>query len=65
MYSNGAREILFVNGTRKQVSSDGQAIIVSFFNGDMKQIMPDQRVVSITWHLQNNPKDKKNKGNKN
>ncbi len=45
IYTNGAREILFTNGTRKQISSDGQSIIVSFFNGDMKQILPDQRVV--------------------
>ncbi|XP_046363651.2 centromere protein J-like isoform X1 [Haliotis rufescens] len=44
-YSNGAREILFANGTRKEISSDGQSIIVSFFNGDIKQIFPDQRVV--------------------
>ena len=47
LYSNGSREILFPNGTRKQISSDGQSIIVSFFNRDVKQIMPDQRVVSI------------------
>ena len=45
MYNNGAREILFSNGTRKEISADGQSIVVSFFNGDMKQIMPDQRVV--------------------
>ena len=46
IYSNNAREILFANGTRKQISSDGQSIIVWFFNGDIKQMMPDQRVVS-------------------
>ncbi len=46
VYNNGAREIVFANGTRKQISSDGKSIIVSFFNGDLKQIMPDQRVVS-------------------
>ncbi|XP_060576388.1 centromere protein J-like [Ruditapes philippinarum] len=44
-YRNGAREILFSNGTRKEISADGKSIIVSFFNGDMKQIMPDQRVI--------------------
>ncbi|XP_041348102.1 centromere protein J-like [Gigantopelta aegis] len=44
-YTNGAREILFSNGTRKEISSDGQSIVVSFFNGDIKQIFPDQRVV--------------------
>lgn len=42
---DGSREILFTNGTRKQISSDGQTIIVSFFNGDMKQILPDGRVL--------------------
>ena len=47
IYSNGSREILFPNGTRKQISADGQSIIVFFFNGDIKQILPDQRVVSL------------------
>jgi len=42
---DGSREILFTNGTRKQISSDGRTIIVSFFNGDIKQILPDSRVV--------------------
>ena len=42
---DGSREILFTNGTRKQISSDGQTIIVSFFNGDIKQMLPDGRVV--------------------
>ncbi|KAK3084189.1 hypothetical protein FSP39_009783 [Pinctada imbricata] len=45
IYSTGAREILFTNGTRKEISADGQYISVSFFNGDIKQIMPDQRVI--------------------
>ena len=45
-YKNGAREILFSNGTQKEISADGKSICVSFFNGDMKQILPDQRVVS-------------------
>ncbi|KAH3888449.1 centromere protein J-like [Dreissena polymorpha] len=44
-YRSGAREILFSNGTKKEISSDGKSIIVSFFNGDIKQIMPDQRVI--------------------
>ena len=42
---DGSREILFTNGTRKQISSDSQTIIVSFFNGDIKQMLPDGRVV--------------------
>ncbi|XP_069136319.1 centromere protein J-like isoform X2 [Argopecten irradians] len=45
VYRTGAREILFSNGTRKEISADGQTIIVSFFNGDIKQVMPDQRIV--------------------
>ncbi|XP_033747496.1 centromere protein J-like [Pecten maximus] len=45
VYRTGAREILFSNGTRKEISADGLTIIVSFFNGDIKQIMPDQRIV--------------------
>ena len=45
IYSNGSREILFSNGTRKTVSGDGQSVVVSFFNGDIKQMLPDQRVV--------------------
>lgn len=43
--SDGSRVIAFANGTRKDISADGQTIIVTFFNGDVKQIMPDQRVV--------------------
>ena len=31
VYNNGAREILFCNGTRKEISADGQSIVVSFF----------------------------------
>ncbi|XP_078360900.1 uncharacterized protein LOC144645268 isoform X2 [Oculina patagonica] len=43
--SDGSRVITFANGTRKDISVDGQTIIVTFFNGDIKQIMPDQRVI--------------------
>lgn len=46
--SDGSRLISFANGTRKEISADGQTIIVTFFNGDIKQIMPDQRVVRKT-----------------
>ncbi|XP_033123193.1 centromere protein J-like [Anneissia japonica] len=42
---DGSRVILFKNGTRKDISSDGETITVTFFNGDIKQILPDQRVV--------------------
>lgn len=43
--SDGSRVISFANGTRKDISVDGQTITVTFFNGDIKQIMPDQRVM--------------------
>ncbi|XP_040596609.1 centromere protein J [Mesocricetus auratus] len=45
VYKNGSRVILFPNGTRKEVSADGKSITVTFFNGDVKQVMPDERVV--------------------
>ena len=38
---------MFTNGTRKEISADGLSVIVTFFNGDVKQIFPDQRVVSL------------------
>ena len=37
--------ISFTNGTRKEISADGKTVVVTFFNGDIKQIMPNQRVV--------------------
>jgi centromere protein J len=45
---DGSRVIMFTNGTRKEISTDGQTIIVSFFNGDIKQVFPDERVVGNT-----------------
>ncbi|XP_068186179.1 centromere protein J isoform X3 [Antennarius striatus] len=43
--AGGDRLISFPNGTRKEVSADGQTVKVTFFNGDTKQIMADQRVI--------------------
>ncbi len=37
---------MFTNGTRKEISADGLSVVVTFFNGDIKQIFPDERVVS-------------------
>ncbi|MCJ8732243.1 hypothetical protein PDJAM_G00209100 [Pangasius djambal] len=45
MFPDGGRLIVFPNGTRKEVSADGLSVRVTFFNGDIKQIMPDQRVI--------------------
>ncbi|KAM7179878.1 centrosomal P4.1-associated protein isoform 2-T2 [Macrochelys suwanniensis] len=42
---NGCHLIFFPNGTQKEMSSDGKTITVTFFNGDVKQVMPDQRVI--------------------
>ncbi|XP_072122059.1 uncharacterized protein [Mobula birostris] len=43
--TNGNRIIIFRNGTRKEVSADGQSVTITFFNGDVKQFMPDQTVI--------------------
>ena len=44
----GGRLIVFANGTRKELSADGLATTMTFFNGDTKQVMADQRVVRPT-----------------
>lgn len=36
---------MFPNGTRKEVSADGKTVTVTFFNGDVKQVLPDERVI--------------------
>ncbi|KAJ8013109.1 hypothetical protein DPEC_G00049870 [Dallia pectoralis] len=41
----GGRLIVFPNGTRKELSADGLTAKVTFFNGDIKQVMADQRVI--------------------
>ncbi|TWW80401.1 Centromere protein J [Takifugu flavidus] len=47
--TNGDRLVVFPNGTKKEVSADGQTVKVTFFNGDTKEIT-DQRVVrSDAW----------------
>ncbi|KAF6376025.1 centromere protein J [Rhinolophus ferrumequinum] len=45
VYKNGCRVIMFPNGTQKEVSADGKTVTVTFFNGDVKQVMPDERVM--------------------
>ncbi|KAI4883299.1 hypothetical protein NFI96_024400 [Prochilodus magdalenae] len=42
---DGGRLIVFPNGTRKEMSADGLSVKVTFFNGDTKHVMPDQRVI--------------------
>lgn len=43
--TDGRRIITFRNGTKKEISADKKMTTISFFNGDVKKIMPDQRVV--------------------
>ncbi|KAM4865681.1 uncharacterized protein RHO17_011870 isoform 3-T3 [Thomomys bottae] len=43
--SDGRTLITFPNGTRKEISADGKTTLIRFFNGDVKKIKPDQRVV--------------------
>ncbi|CAH2251149.1 Hypothetical predicted protein [Pelobates cultripes] len=45
LLSDGRRVIGFNNGTKKEISADGSTTTVSFFNGDVKKIMPDQSIV--------------------
>uniref|UniRef100_A0A8C8E6A3 Centrosomal P4.1-associated protein n=1 Tax=Otus sunia TaxID=257818 RepID=A0A8C8E6A3_9STRI len=42
---NGCHLIFFPNGTCKKVGSDGKTVTITFFNGDVKQVMPDQTVI--------------------
>ena len=42
---DGSRAIAFSDGTKKEISADGLSIIVSFSNGDVRHIFPDQKVV--------------------
>ncbi|XP_048389041.1 centromere protein J isoform X1 [Stegostoma tigrinum] len=42
---SGRHVIIFCNGTRKEISADGKTIRVTFFNGDVKQMMSDRTVI--------------------
>ena len=42
---DGSRVVVFPNGTRKTTAADGKSVVIAFFNGDMKQVKPDQSVV--------------------
>ncbi|XP_044867839.1 centromere protein J-like [Mauremys mutica] len=43
--TDGRRIITFRNSTKKEISADKRMTVVTFFNGDIKKIMPDQRVI--------------------
>lgn len=45
LQEDGSKCIVFPNGTRKVISREGKSSTVHFFNGDIKQIKPDQTVV--------------------
>uniref|UniRef100_A0A8D0GBW1 Centromere protein J C-terminal domain-containing protein n=1 Tax=Sphenodon punctatus TaxID=8508 RepID=A0A8D0GBW1_SPHPU len=45
MLIDGRKIITFRNGTKKEISADTRTTVVMFFNGDIKKIMPDQRVI--------------------
>jgi len=49
--TDGRRIITFRNGTKKEISADKRMTTISFFNGDVKKIMPDQRVVCCICFL--------------
>ncbi|KAF5900281.1 centromere protein J-like, partial [Clarias magur] len=41
LLSDGSRVIVFRNGTRKEIGADQKSITVTFFNGDVKRVLPD------------------------
>ncbi|XP_019911859.2 uncharacterized protein si:ch211-140l13.3 isoform X2 [Esox lucius] len=43
--SSGSRIITFSNGTRKEISADQKSVTVTFFNGDVKHILVDGKVI--------------------
>ncbi|XP_039235499.1 centromere protein J-like [Pipra filicauda] len=43
--TDGRRILTFRNGTKKEISVDKRTTTISFSNGDVKKIMPDQRVI--------------------
>ncbi len=42
LFDTGKKEILFINGTKKQIYPDGY-ILVNYQNGDIKQIIPNYK----------------------
>ncbi|XP_062407270.1 centromere protein J [Sardina pilchardus] len=45
IFSSGCRIVIYRNGTKKEVSADQKSVTISFFNGDVKQILADGKVV--------------------
>ncbi|KAL0967412.1 hypothetical protein UPYG_G00251920 [Umbra pygmaea] len=44
-FSDGGQVITFQNGTRKEINVDKKSVTVTFFNGDVKHILADGKVV--------------------
>ncbi|XP_035630744.2 centromere protein J isoform X1 [Oncorhynchus keta] len=45
LLTNGWRVFTFRNGTRKEITADQKSVTVTFFNGDVKHILADGKVV--------------------
>ncbi|NXY17956.1 CENPJ protein, partial [Atrichornis clamosus] len=45
VFTDGRRILTFRDGTKKEISADKRMTTISFSNGDVKKVMPDQRVI--------------------
>ncbi|XP_048841605.1 uncharacterized protein si:ch211-140l13.3 isoform X2 [Brienomyrus brachyistius] len=45
LYSSGRRVIAFRDGAKKEISADRKSSTVTYFNGDVKHILADEKVV--------------------
>nr|XP_056709623.1 centromere protein J-like [Euleptes europaea] len=45
LFADGRRIMTFRNGTKKEISADKRTTLLTFFNGDIKKTLPDQRVI--------------------
>ncbi|XP_053238365.1 centromere protein J-like isoform X1 [Podarcis raffonei] len=45
LFTDGRRITKYPNGTKMEISADKRTTVVTFYNGDIKKILPDQRVI--------------------
>ncbi|XP_062980522.1 centromere protein J-like isoform X2 [Elgaria multicarinata webbii] len=45
LFTDGRKIITYPNGTKMEISTDKRTTVVTFYNGDVKKILPDQREV--------------------
>ncbi|XP_060128806.1 centromere protein J-like isoform X2 [Zootoca vivipara] len=45
LFTDGRRITKYPNGTKMEISTDKRTTVVTFYNGDIKKILPDQRVI--------------------